>query len=100
MNEACGWILYLSRFLPEPPLAVYDNFRFVGLPEGSLRNGAPTSKCPPAGPWRAHAFLIWQWLAVLLLVPCRRWYAGSLLAVTSHLTGKESYFQTEWHRWM
>lgn len=35
-----------------------------------------------------------------LLVACRRWYAGSLAAVTSHLTGKESYFQTEWHRWM
>ncbi|CAM9498935.1 unnamed protein product [Ectocarpus fasciculatus] len=30
----------------------------------------------------------------------RRWYAGSLMAVSSHLTGKESYFQTEWHRWI
>ncbi|CAM9734345.1 unnamed protein product [Ectocarpus sp. 12 AP-2014] len=30
----------------------------------------------------------------------RRWYAGSLVAVSSHLTGKESYFQTEWHRWI
>ncbi|CAN0520320.1 unnamed protein product, partial [Ectocarpus sp. 12 AP-2014] len=30
----------------------------------------------------------------------RRWYAGSLVAVSSHLTGKESYFQAEWHRWI
>eukprot|EP00752_Nemacystus_decipiens_P001489 g1463.t1 len=30
----------------------------------------------------------------------RRWYAGSILAVTSHLTGKEGYFQLAWHRWI
>eukprot|EP00903_Cladosiphon_okamuranus_P012301 g11533.t1 len=30
----------------------------------------------------------------------RRWYAGSILAVASHLTGKESYFQLAWGRWI
>ena len=34
------------------------------------------------------------------LVLYRRWYAGSILAVTSHLTGKECYFQLAWYRWM
>lgn len=58
---------------------------------------------PPADGWLDGGCILFNVFlgpCSLLLVACRRWYAGSLLAVSSHLTGKESYFQTEWHRWM
>lgn len=77
-------------------------FRYTYSPGGSRRDGLISSSFTPVcgGHTRFFMAIVLVLLSPPCLVLCRRWYAGSILAVTSHLTGKEGYFQLAWYRWM